>query len=326
MEPKELINRYVHEVGRSLPHKLRADVQTELYSLLEEALEERAKTAGRPPDEEMAVEVLREFGEPEEVARRYGPSRYLVGPAFYPVFILVLRIVLIVLGGVFGLGLLVGLRQSNSIWADLGLTLLKMIPQFGGYALMIVGLLALIFTILERTTTAAVNAPEDWNPRDLPAVEDPDRAERVELIAGICFLGILLVTLNIFPHLVNYLFISDGEWGKIQILAPEFSVYLPWLNITWLLEIAMSLIVLKQGRWRRATRWAEFGNSILGIVVVYRMFSGGPLLTIPLAASVAKLILAIVLVIAISEAAAQLYRLLRRARVQTFRVSKTLKV
>ena len=37
----DLIERYVHEVGRHLPHKVRKDVQDELRSLLSDSLEER---------------------------------------------------------------------------------------------------------------------------------------------------------------------------------------------------------------------------------------------------------------------------------------------
>lgn len=69
---------------------------TELHSLLSESLEQRAELAGRMPDEEMAVELLREFGEPEDVAARYDEPRYLIGPRLYPTLMYVVLIIVIV--------------------------------------------------------------------------------------------------------------------------------------------------------------------------------------------------------------------------------------
>ncbi|MGE5326983.1 MAG: HAAS signaling domain-containing protein, partial [Deltaproteobacteria bacterium] len=77
----ELIDRYVHEVGEHLPERMREDVEAELRSLLTDAVEARAREASRPVDDEIISRVLREFGQPQEVARRYAPeAEYLIGP------------------------------------------------------------------------------------------------------------------------------------------------------------------------------------------------------------------------------------------------------
>jgi hypothetical protein len=59
----DLIDRYVFEVARHLQYRNGRDVATELHSLLSDSLEQRAELAGHPPNEEMAVDLLREFGE-----------------------------------------------------------------------------------------------------------------------------------------------------------------------------------------------------------------------------------------------------------------------
>ena len=56
----DLIDRYVVEVARHLPAKSAEDVAEELRSLLSDAFEARAARTGRPKDEALAVEVLRE--------------------------------------------------------------------------------------------------------------------------------------------------------------------------------------------------------------------------------------------------------------------------
>ena len=60
----ELIDRYVHQVGRRLPERTRADVKQELRSLLIDALEEHTGRSENFTEEEQ-VAVLEEFGPPE---------------------------------------------------------------------------------------------------------------------------------------------------------------------------------------------------------------------------------------------------------------------
>jgi len=73
MTPHDLINRYVHDVTRRLPERLREDVSAELRALLSEEL------AGQPnPDLEAAKALLLRFGAPDDVAARYAPPALVV--------------------------------------------------------------------------------------------------------------------------------------------------------------------------------------------------------------------------------------------------------
>ena len=56
MNPSDVIESYVVDVLRRLPHRQRRDVGLELRSLLGEELEAKAREAGRPADEAMALE------------------------------------------------------------------------------------------------------------------------------------------------------------------------------------------------------------------------------------------------------------------------------
>jgi hypothetical protein len=71
MEAKTLIDSYVDDIARRLPRVSRNDVALELRTLLTEQLNEVAANAGRAPDRELALHVLRRFGRTEEVAARY---------------------------------------------------------------------------------------------------------------------------------------------------------------------------------------------------------------------------------------------------------------
>ena len=52
-----LIDRYVHQVGKRLPKKQRTDVEAELRSLLSDMVEDRAQTKVNKADEEIIVDV-----------------------------------------------------------------------------------------------------------------------------------------------------------------------------------------------------------------------------------------------------------------------------
>jgi hypothetical protein len=315
MEIQELFDRYVHAVGGQLPRRLREDVKAELRSLLDEMLEDRARRGQRTPDMEMAAAVLREFGEPEAVAARYRPSGHLIGPELYPTFLLVVRIVLAVLIGLGGLILVLALWRAETPLTDLGRTLWEVAVQIAGLALMNLGLLVLIFAGLERWGARPVTAvaAATWNPLELPAVEDPDRVERGSLITTLCVDVALIVVLNFFPGLVAIFFIHDGAWGRWPLLAPEFqTALLPWFTAAWALEAVLNLAVLWQRRWTALARWAEFGLSILSIVILARALLGGPILLPEILTALAKLVLAIILVITVLEAAGQIYHLLSR--------------
>ena len=85
MDTQAIIENYIQEVGNHLPRRLRDDVGMELRGLLTEHLESVARDAGRTADGEMAIEVLRRFGRPDEVAVRYAPRGFdLVEPELSP--------------------------------------------------------------------------------------------------------------------------------------------------------------------------------------------------------------------------------------------------
>ena len=89
----KLIDLYVAEVGRRLPVKQRDDIQKELRSAIEDAVDDAARAQGRPADEAMAADVLRRYGAPEKAAASYLPPRYLIGPELFPAYLQVLGVV-----------------------------------------------------------------------------------------------------------------------------------------------------------------------------------------------------------------------------------------
>ena len=81
MHATEVIETFIDDTVRLLPRRERNDVATELRSLLSEELHARAQQSGRPPDESLALSLVRGYGRPNEVAARYHRPWAIIDPA-----------------------------------------------------------------------------------------------------------------------------------------------------------------------------------------------------------------------------------------------------
>jgi hypothetical protein len=88
----ELLDRYLEAVRRHLPWKRQDDIIAELKANLEDQLEEREASLGRPMTSAEAQEWVRQLGPPFQMAARYQPQQYLIGPGLFPIFRYVLRL------------------------------------------------------------------------------------------------------------------------------------------------------------------------------------------------------------------------------------------
>jgi hypothetical protein len=285
----ELFDRYVHEVGRRLPKRQRADVEAELHSLLMDALQDRlpeGEDVEAAPDEDQ-VAVLEELGPPAEMAARYRPPHhYVVGPRLYTVY----WIVAAAMAG--GLAVAHAIMFLLALWGDaesLG-TFGEIVGNWVGAVLAGFGATTLAFFILERvlpqTALDELGEEKEWDPRALPPVEDRSRIELGNVIAEMVLTAIALVVFNFFPQWVGINFQASidnapSRWVSIPLLAPIFFArYLPLLNVQWIARLVLDAVLLRQGRWRRLTRLADFLLALFGVYIVSRMLFGPPLLTV----------------------------------------------
>jgi len=289
----ELIERYVHEVGRRLPAKQRADVEAELRSLLTDALEARVSSRGEGKEaisEEDQAAVLTEFGPPAKIAAQYAPPyQYLIGPRVFSVYLIVVAAVSGALTLAHLITLIVALRVGTSFAGELGRTLFQVGSSYFSALIAGLGSVTLVFAILERVLPASESlelGDKAWDPRALPAVQDRNRVKPAGLIAGIAMLVILIVVLNLYPDNVAMSFVhvegtgdAASRWISMPLLAPGFfQAYLPLLNIAWVLTIVLNAILLYQGRWQFGTRIADVALSGFGVFIVYRMLIGPPMI------------------------------------------------
>ena len=199
----DLIDRYVYDVGRYLPNRLRADVEAELRSLLTESLEERSRAAGRSPDAALAAEVLREFGRPRDVASRYAPQpEYLIGPRLYPTYRTVVKIAIPVYAVVSLVLVVLGAFRHQGEPGSISI-LFRATGGFLSGTLYNLGLLTLVFALVERAIQKSESRAGKWDPARLPPVDDPDRISYFGRIFLLYCIAAVALLFNFYPDWVG---------------------------------------------------------------------------------------------------------------------------
>ena len=303
----KLIDRYVSEVGKRLVLvKGHVDIEKELRSTLEDMLEDRAQKAGRPADEALELDLLKEFGAPDKVAQTYNPHPYLIGPRLFPLFVLLVKIVLAAIA----LGFIVAtavqfFTHPPATFMELlkfkGQGVLNMVSGFiAGF-----GYLALIFALLERFTPASelefgalhkvgskftvlhAEGEEDaWDPRTLIKEPEPQDVRLWEPILAIVFTLFVISIFNFNRQWLSLNYDTRGVWsfgfnyfvadkaGSIPLFSDAFFRWLPLMNVAWLAEIVLNGMLLRTARWNLSTRLISIGTKILQILINLLLLSG----------------------------------------------------
>ena len=241
MNANEMIERYAHEVGRNLPRKGRADIEQELKSLLQDTVEERA--GGAEPTEQTVVKVLLDFGSPEQMAAEYRPTQYVIGPRIYPIFRFVASIVLGAMAVAYVVLIMVTLWAGDR--SNPAETIWNMTLSFGQSAIVSLGIVTLIFAALERFWGDQIEGELDsaeWDPTKLPPVDDPNRINRGEQIAGV-------IATVIFTGI--FLMLIRPEGALAWLFTDEFRTLIPLIIASTALEVILNVLVIWQGRWTR---------------------------------------------------------------------------
>jgi hypothetical protein len=290
-----LLDIYVSEVGRHLPRKSRADIEAEIRSVLQDMVEERSRQISRPVDDEITIEVLKKYGDPEKVAATYLPERYLIGPHLYPIFWIVIRVVLAVIGVLALIGLGIALGQPAASPENVLKTIFKALADFGASAISVLGNVVLVFAILEWALYRAgvkmkdidIKEGKEWDPRSLARISPPDRVSRGETILEIvgCFAGIVIF--NFYPQIVSFTpslnsVVETGNWTVVPflpLLSEAFFRYVPFLTAIWGLTLVLDVVLLRQGFWNSLTRWFAIALKVAGVILAIAMLTGPSLLT-----------------------------------------------
>lgn len=276
-----LIDRYLTAVSDILPAKQRKDTVTEIRSLIQDALDDRSKTEGHPPDEAMMADVLKQFGPPEKIVAPYLPEKYLIGPNLFSTFMLVIRIVLPIVAVLSLVAFWVGYSRTVSItgvelFADvvksLGSALSAVVQAFGN----IVVIFAILQLALPEFKFPAKSG--EWDPHSLKSISQPDKIKRGELITEIVFTLAALIIFNFYLDRIGIYNNFNGTWSFTPVLTSAFTPYIVWFDLLWVLTIIQDVILLRKGAWQTGSRIFSILLSGFTIAISVSLMSNIPYL------------------------------------------------
>jgi hypothetical protein len=120
--------------------------------------------------------------------------------------------------------------------------------------------------VLETVADNALMEEQDTPPRG--QTDDHGRISVGAAVGHILFLVAVLVVINIPTE-----GLSRTETG-VWIARPLLQASPSGLNLWLTLCLALWVVNLYYGRWQRATRWADIGLSVLGVLVLGELFQG----------------------------------------------------
>lgn len=262
----DMIERYVHQVGRYLPQKERAEIEAELRSQINDQLEDRY--GGAATAEEVRAALV-ELGDPRQLAASYGSEQYLIGPNLYPVMMSVLRagwmIVPLVVVIVHAVLALFALGEESLV--RLVLNAIAGVIQAMFIFTAVVVMLFAMFQHSGADIGEFTSEGKAFDPDDLPEVDQPGAVDRFESAFSITFHILAAIILLYFLW-------AGGLTIRLSLTdpGPVIPVPVPWLValiLATVAELGLVLIVVRRGRWTIGTRLLETLLELLGAVAAW---------------------------------------------------------
>jgi hypothetical protein len=251
----QLLERYLQAVKFWLPKEQKEDIIAELSEDIRSQIDEKEIELGRKLNEVELESILKQRGRPILVANRYLPQEHLIGPVLFPIYRLVLKIVMlcyVVPWTVTWIALLIfnsgyaakfvghsWVEALGYLWASLWST-----------AFLAAGIVTLIFAILERVQLKS-HFLEEWNPRKLPPVNNPNVIRRFNSILELAANMIFCVWWT--AHMSSNVVLNEVNL-RIS-LAPAWRYFFWGFLLIALINIALAIANLARPYWtaRRAT-------------------------------------------------------------------------
>lgn len=262
----ELIDRYIYAVTKSFPKKQRLEIEKELKANIEDMVEENIITDNH---EEKVKKALLELGDPEILADNYrGSKRFLIGPGYYELYLMVLKIVVVAVVGGISIALFIkSFFTANIDIANIGVEYIASI--FSG-AMQAFAWTTIVFIIMERNNAKLKDGLEDkenWDLSKLPIL--PNKKTQIpvsEPIAAIIFttifFSIFLGILYSAPEVIAIYFERAGEMIQIPIFNLEaLTGYRSWFIAIFFLSILKEIFSLYYRKW-------NLKNSLVSIFII----------------------------------------------------------
>ena len=271
--PIELVDRYLQAVRFWLPKTDRQDdLIAELGEDLRSQIEAREEELGHSAGLEDVSAILKRCGPPMVMASRLGPRRHLIGPGLYPIYIFVMKMVLLwiqVPVFVFIVGP-VNFANANGSW---GSAIASTIAGLWSAWFIAGGVITLVFAFLERSQSYAATACK-WDPTTLPPLQRPDRKvpSRLQTVCQLGFGVFGLVWLLLIPeHPVMIL----GPAAAFLKAAPMWHAFYVPIVLLSVLSLLRSVGTLARPQWTWFPPLAELAQAVFSLLLLHFILQAG---------------------------------------------------
>ncbi len=278
----KLLDLYLEEVRKQLPPKSREDILREIRSTLMDMIEDRKTAPDQEASEETIAAALEEFGSPRKVAQQYGAHNYLIGPRLYPVYLQVLRIVLVVVAALNILGVILAVINPPAPDPGIFQTVLEILGGLFSSLFTAFGIVTLSFAGIERTTPEEwkLSVDEEWSPEDLQKHEQQQRVNVTEMAIEITLTLIFIAGLNFFLDRIGIYYLADSQWVSAPILNENFNRYIPWITAGAALDIALNLYLIRKGFWDKLSVIGKVLLNAFKIAITFAILVGPAIFTL----------------------------------------------
>jgi len=229
--PMDLLDRYLQAVGFWLPKAQQRDIIAELSEDLHSQIDEKEAELGRSLNDAEVDDILKQRGRPVLVANRYLPQRSLIGPVLFPIYCFVLKMValfylvpwILVWIGMMTFSSSYRAEHTSAGWLG---AIGSAWSAWWLIAVFALGTVTIVFVALEHAQ-AKSRFLEDWNPRKLPPVRNPNQIPRsgsvIEVVVNLMF-GIWWIDI-----------MSDVMSTRVLLDRPEIRIVLSpvWRYFFW---------------------------------------------------------------------------------------------
>ncbi len=276
------IDLYLEEVRHHLPSQNREDIVREIRSTLLDMVEDHNPNPGQPPSEELVKDVLKDFGSPRKIAREYGSHQYLIGPRMYPVYIQVLKIVLIIVLAMNVLGLLITVVNPPNLAGGILITVLELVGGLFTSMFTAFGIVTLSFALIEKSAPESWHAEfqQSWSPEDLPKTIQQEHVKVPGLAVEITLAFVFIALLNFFFDRIGIYYLGETGWVSAPILNDQFRRYIPWLTAAAVTDIGLNLYLIRQGIWDRLATAGRVLINLFKIGILSAIILGPAVITI----------------------------------------------
>lgn len=243
---QNLLDRYLHAVGKYLPASRRGDILAELSANLLAEMDDKESELGRPLTAAEQSALIKTHGRPFQVAAGYLPQHYLIGPIVFPYYVLILKVSVTLCAFFYFLVNAIVLAVNGFSAA----ALLGLILRFPFTALITAAWVTMIFAALEYAApryASRFSALSEWKPETLPPIDSaPNKPYTTILDLLFNFAGI--IWLAAVPHHLFLLLGPGARYftaGPVRATPALHALYGPVIALLFVPLVVKTLVVAR---------------------------------------------------------------------------------